>query len=337
MKNKIKLIAETAWHHEGDFEFIKVLSEKILSDSKADIIKFHLLLDIDEYIDRNYSLFNTLNKWMLKKEQLEFLLELTINNEKELMLLFNDKKSVDFGMKFNPYLIEVHSTCLNDIHLLEHIRNNISKTQKIVLGVGGSTLYEIENAIEILQSKNIILMFGFQNYPTEYANINLRKVKKIMQMFPDFEYGFADHTAWNEKNNVLITLLEATLGMNYIEKHVTHRFGVERCDWQAAITIEMFNEIADKLRILEQLNGDGLLGLNAGEKKYSTFGPMKKAPFISKDVTENDFLTLDNLIFKRSNQESDLSQLDVLEKIGSKFRRNLKANSILNSSHFTRE
>ncbi len=295
MKNKIKLIAETAWHHEGDFEFIKDLLEKILRDARPDIIKFHLLLDINEYIDRNYSLFTTLNKWMLKEEQWEFLLEFTINHEKELMLLFNDKKSVDFGMKYNPCLIEVHSTCLNDIHLLEHIKNNISKTQKIVLGIGGSTLYEIENAIEILQSNNIVLMFGFQNYPTEYANINLRKVKRIMQMFPEFEYGFADHTAWNEENNVLITLLEASLGMNYIEKHVTHKFGIERCDWQAAITIEMFNEISDKLRILEKLNGDGLLGLNAGEKKYSTYGPMKKAPFISKDVTENECLSLNNL------------------------------------------
>jgi hypothetical protein len=31
MSNKIKLIAETAWHHEGDFEFMQNLGIIVLS------------------------------------------------------------------------------------------------------------------------------------------------------------------------------------------------------------------------------------------------------------------------------------------------------------------
>jgi sialic acid synthase SpsE len=240
---------------------------------------------------------------------------------------------VEFGLRFNPLLIEIHSTCLNDIHLLKCIKNNISKNQNIVLGVGGSTLYEVENAVNILQSENIVLMFGFQNYPTKYSNINLRKVKRIMQLFPEFKFGFADHTAWDEKENILITLIQAAIGMNYVEKHVTLQFGEKRCDWEAAIKIEMLNDLADKLRILEDLTGDGKLELNSGEKKYSTFGPMKKAPFVSKDVTEDDLLAIDNLIFKRTDRESDLSQIGALEKIGSKFRTKLEANTILYSNN----
>jgi N,N'-diacetyllegionaminate synthase len=111
---------------------------------------------------------------------------MTIKGSKDLMLLFNDKKSIDFGMKFNPKLIEIHSVCLNDIHLLEKLRANISKDQKVVLGIGGTDLYEIENAIETLKHDNIILMFGFQNYPTKYKDINLNKIRKIKQLYPDF-------------------------------------------------------------------------------------------------------------------------------------------------------
>ena len=33
------------------------------------------------------------------------------------MLLFNDKKSIEFGMKFDPEIVEIHSVCLNDIFI----------------------------------------------------------------------------------------------------------------------------------------------------------------------------------------------------------------------------
>jgi N,N'-diacetyllegionaminate synthase len=46
----IKLIAETAWHHEGDFIFMKDLVARICENSNADVVKFHITLDLDEYM-----------------------------------------------------------------------------------------------------------------------------------------------------------------------------------------------------------------------------------------------------------------------------------------------
>ena len=43
---KIKLIAETAWHHDGDFAFMQKLVNEILKKSKLDILKMHLTLDL---------------------------------------------------------------------------------------------------------------------------------------------------------------------------------------------------------------------------------------------------------------------------------------------------
>ena len=48
-----KLIAETAWHHEGDYDFMKNLVTSICKLSKADIVKFHITLDLDEYTVNN--------------------------------------------------------------------------------------------------------------------------------------------------------------------------------------------------------------------------------------------------------------------------------------------
>jgi N,N'-diacetyllegionaminate synthase len=287
----MKLIAETSWHHEGDYKFMQELTEKLINISRADIIKVHLTLNLDEYMDKNHKLYNTLSKWMLSQNEWVTIIDKIYKSKKKLMILFNDTDSIHFGMKYNPELVEIHSACLNDIHLLKALKSNIEKKTKVVVGIGGSTIYEIENTLNVLSHKNTILMFGFQNYPTHYEDINFKKIKKIMNLFPEFEYGYADHTECNEPNNILITLFGAALGMNYIEKHVTTKFGIERCDWNSAISIEMLNELSEKLKILKTCFGNGKLEFNEAEKKYSASGVMKKAAFARQDISSGKILT----------------------------------------------
>ena len=57
---KIKLIAETAWHHDGEFSFMEHLLDTILNQSKADVVKMHVTLDFDEYMDSSHSIYNDL-------------------------------------------------------------------------------------------------------------------------------------------------------------------------------------------------------------------------------------------------------------------------------------
>lgn len=326
----MKLIAETAWHHQGEFEFMQQLVNTINKKAKADILKLHLTLDLDEYMASDHPLYEDAKKWIFSKVQWEEVIELVISGDKELMLLFNDTKAVEFGMQFKPTHVEIHSACMNDINLLDALKQHLIRETKVVLGVGGSLLYEIENAINILQHPNMLLMFGYQNFPTKYEDINFSKVRRIMKLFPEFQFGYADHTAWDEPNNILITLLGAALGMEYVEKHVTIAYGENRIDWSAAVTIGMFNEIKEKMNILDQCNGDGLLHLNEGEKKYSIFGPMKKAAVLIKDVMANEKLTEMMVTFKRTGQTSDLSQVDVLQSMKLKvFTRDLKKNTVL--------
>jgi len=250
-----------------------------------------------------------------------------------LMLLFNDTKAVEFGMAFNPTHVEIHSVCLNDINLLDALKQHLSRETKVVLGVGGSSLYEIENAINILRHRNIVLMFGFQNFPTKYEDINFAKMRKIMKLFPEYQFGYADHTAWNEPNNILITLFGAALGMDYVEKHVTIAYGEERIDWSAAVSIDMFNEIKGKMDLIEACNGNGLLRLNKGEQDYSIFGPMKKAAMLTKDLKAGQELERDMLAFRRTGQISDLSQVEAIQSVGKVVNCDLRKDQVLLSSH----
>lgn len=330
----IKLIAETAWHHDGDFSYMQKLVDVLIKKTKADIIKLHLTLDIDEYMSADHPGYSFLKQRLFTENQWERIIQQIKKSDKEIMLLFNDTRAMEFGLNFNPSLVEIHSVCLNDLHLLGRLKETNTELIPVVLGVGGSTLYEIENATSFLDTKKIVLMHGFQNYPTKYGDINFSRIRRIMKIFPEYCHGYADHTAWNEKNNTFITCMGAALGVAYIEKHVSIEPGVERTDWQAAISIEAANLIAENLKIINSCNGTGELKLNRGEEAYSVFGPNKKAAFLKNDRSKGEILRENDILFKRTAMRSDASQLDIIGLIGKKCKCDLTSNTLISLEDF---
>ena len=329
----INIIAETAWHHEGDFEFMINLIDK-LNQQEIDFIKVHVTLDLDEYMDNSHPAYETLKKWVFTENQWRKIIERIISGGKKPFILVNDKRAIALAGEYNPEIVEIHSVCLNDVHLLNEVKAQFSFSTKIVLGVGGSTLYEIENSMSVLNTNNIVLMHGFQNYPTKYEDINFNKILKLKQLYSQYEHGYADHCGWNEPNNILITTIGAALGMQYIEKHVTTNFGEERCDWNSAISFEMLAELVQKLKLVSRCNGNGNLSLNEGEKQYSQTGIMKKAPVFTNDLKKGSILKESDIVFRRIGFNTDVSQLEVIEKIGKKVNKDVEANGVIKANIF---
>ena len=325
----MKLIAETAWHHEGDYEFMKNLVTEISTKTETDIVKLHITLNFDEYMDSSHDAYSLLKPWLFSKGQWSELITIIRQHGKQIMLLLNDSEAIKFGLSLNPEYVEIHSVCLNDVFMLDELKRGLHQSTKIVFGVGGTSIDEIDHAINYLGHSNVLLMFGFQNYPTVYEDVNLNKIRKIMKLFDNFEYGYADHTAWDSEHNELVTLLGAASGMSYIEKHVTTCYGEERVDWPAAISIDMFNNLHKKVKVLDGLNGDGMLSMNKGELSYSVFGPMKKAAVLKTDVLKGDSLTLDMIKFARTKNISDMSQVDVVKSIGNRINKNIENGTVL--------
>ena len=329
----MKLIAETAWHHEGDYEFMKNLVTEISTKTEADIVKLHITLNFDEYMHSSHDAYTLLKPWLFNKSQWSELIEIVRNNNKQVMLLLNDTEAIKFGLSFSPEYVEIHSTCLNDVFMLDELKKRLPSSTKVVLGIGGTSIDEIDHAINYLKHSNMLLMFGFQNYPTVYEDVNLNKIRKIMKLFDNFEYGYADHTAWDSVHNELVTLLGAASGMTYIEKHVTTHYGENRVDWPAAISIDMFNNLYKKVKVLDGLNGNGVLSMNEGELSYSIFGPMKKAAVFKTGISKGDILTLEMIKFIRTKEISDMSQVDVVKSIGKKINKNIENGTILMSKY----
>ena len=231
----------------------------------------------------------------------------------------------------NVNAIELHATGLDDYFLLDAV---LGFNKQIILGIGGSTIDEIQYAVSFLKNKeenNILLMYGFQSHPTQYIDINLSKMLKIRDLF-NLPVGYADHTAYNDPNNEIISVMAAMMGFNILEKHYTPDYGKERIDYHSAVGKEQMSKIKELMKLALTVYGDGGLAMSKAELEYGSVGPMKKAIVSKKFIKKGEKLSFDNLWFKRTEEESYIKQYQFLQLIGLEATQDIKEDEIVDFS-----
>lgn len=325
---KKKVIAETACHHQGEEDFMFELVDALCL-SNTNCVKVHLLMDIDGYMHKDHPLYETLKGWMFTEKTWGNVLGKIQSSQKELLVLCNDKKSIDFALEHGATGIELHAATVHDVHLLTHLIGKVKDSDiKIFIGVGALPLEEIDTLY--LQALKLVMMFGIQNYPTKPEYMALARQRRLMRLFSDAGFGYADHTEWNHPDNLLLTLIGG-LDKNYIEKHVSIRPGEKRIDYESAISIDQLNQLRDWLDLVEQAEGIGELQKNAGEAQYGQIGPMRKGMIAAKDFKEGDSLNMGSVVFKRTSQVSDLLPCTIGHG-DYVFKNDLKAGQIITSA-----
>lgn len=323
------IIGETAYNHEGDFEYLKKMIKDI-GEIGLNAVKFHLLLDTCSYFQKKHPLVKNIKKWMFSQEQWDYLIKFSCANNLDVIALCDDVESIRFiNERHNDIkAIELHATSLNEYYMLNEV---INFKNQIILGIGGSTLDEIEYAVDFLKKNgknDILLIYGFQAYPTDYKDINLSRMLKIKDLFR-LPIGYADHTSFDDINNVDISAMTAIMGFNILEKHYTPDFGIKRIDYHAAVGKEQMIAIKKKMEFYLNVFGDGSLGMSKSEIKYGNVGPMKKAIVAKKDISKGEKLSFDNLCFKRTEEESTIKQKDFMSLIGLEALIDIKEDEII--------
>lgn len=326
------IIGETAYNHEGDIKYLYKMIDDI-AELKLNAIKFHMKLNPESYMQKKHPLMKISKKWKFNKNQWSEIINYSNKKRLDIIVLCDDFESIEYILEnnINVSAIELHATGLNDYFLL----NAVSEFNKqIILGVGGSTIDEIAYAIDFLKSKeknNILLMYGFQSYPTKYIDINLSKMLKIRDLFK-LPIGYADHTAFDDPNNEIISCMAAMMGINILEKHYTPDYGIERIDYHAAVGKMQMLKIKELMELVLKVYGNGNLKMSKAELEYGNTGPMKKAIVAKKDIKKGDKLSLDNLWFKRTAEESSIKQNQFLQLIGLRALHDIKEDEIIDFS-----
>jgi len=323
------IIGETAYNHEGDIKYLKRMVDEI-ADLRLNAVKFHLLLNLDSFMKKTHPLYNTVKKWMFTKNQWDDVLSQAMNQNLDVIALCDDVESIEYIIRAKKKVqaIELHATSINDYFMLQEAAKF---NGQVILGVGGSTISDITYAVDLLRhqgKQNIFLMYGFQSYPTNYMDINLSKMLAICDLF-QLPVGYADHTGFDDPNNEIISVAAAFLGFPVLEKHYTPDYGKERIDYHAAVGKEHMGRIRALMTIALQIHGNGTIGLSEPEKAYGNIGPMKKAIVAKNDIKKGKKLTLENLWFKRTPEESTLQQKQLLQLVGCTARTDIKKDDLI--------
>jgi N,N'-diacetyllegionaminate synthase len=316
--SKPYLIGETAFHHQGDFEFLNKLVDAGVA-AGVDTLKFHLLFELGDYFVQDHSAFQALIDLSIKMEDWTILHTKLQGMGIKPIYLCNDvaaMKWVNSLPSESVSAVEIHATGLNDIFLL---KESLNFGNSVLIGTGGSTLDEISYAIDFLRKNgksDIILMHGFQNYPTDYKDINLGRMKLLKDMF-NLPVGYADHTDPANKYNEYISTLPVASGFTIVEKHFTIT-DEKRIDGQAAISIEQLKNVRELMDINFLAHGNDPMEMSEAEKKYGDTGPMKKAIVARRPIAKGNVIEIDDIAFKRTNGSVELKQNDLSKLLGNK-------------------
>lgn len=326
MTRKLKpyIIAETAYNHEGSLDYLFKMVDDI-AQLKLNAIKFHLLLNVHSYITASHNLFPKYKEWLFTVKEWDSVIKCSKSKGLDVVALCDDVESLKFINKKhrNIFAVELHAVSLGDLFMLQEAAKFPGK---IILGVGGSTLDEIHYAIDILaenKKRDILLMYGFQCYPTDYAEINLSRMLKINKLF-DLPIGYADHTSYDDLNNEIVSCMAAMEGINILEKHYTPDQGKQRIDFQSAVGSEKMIKIKDLMALALKVYGNGDMRMSKAELNYGEIGPMKKAIVALKNIKKGEQITMGNIWFKRTGEISSLKQNQLFSIIGLKASRNIR-------------
>jgi N,N'-diacetyllegionaminate synthase len=298
-KNKIYLIAEIANSHEGKFDSaIKLIDAA--SDSNADIIKFQIF-KANELLEPDHENFKLFKKLEFNFSQWSKLVK---HAKSKNLLVFTDvfgTNSAKIAYKLQVHGYKIHTSDITNPSLLDFF-SELKTT--ILLSTGGVNTKEISNALEKLDSnsKEIVLMHGFQGYPTKNSDLHLSRIKTLKKKF-GFPVGIMEHVSGNSEISTIAPLLGISLGATIIEKHLTLDRSLKGIDHFSSLNPDEFKKLSSLIKITKQSLGKNEIIFSKNELEYRL---KHKKNTIAKNTIKKDQKLHSNLfLYKRTRQKKD--------------------------------
>jgi N-acetylneuraminate synthase len=160
-----------------------------------------------------------------------------------------DEASVDFIDQFDPPCYKIASATLTDDRLLCYTR---SKGKPIILSTGMSTLEQVDHAVELLGTTDLVLLHTCSAYPSQYPELNLRVIQTLRDRY-DVPVGYSGH-----ETGLPSSVAAAALGACMIERHITTDRSLWGSDHAASLEPNGINRLVRDIRLVETSMGDGI-------------------------------------------------------------------------------
>ncbi len=313
------IIAEIAQGYEGKEDLVWRFVEAAIKSS-ADAVKFQIFyadeLALPDY--QYYRLFKSLELplkvWdeairQAHQAGLEFYSDVFgLQSLREL-----DSIGID-GFK-------IHTTDINNLSLLKAVA---LLRKKVFLSTGGCLKEEVEKALDILNSCQVTLMYGFQAEPTEIVDNNLNRILTLRDIFKN-PIGFQDHIAGDAKLAFYLPFIALGLGAVVFEKHLTLDRKLKMEDYISALEPQEFKLWADNLKEAYLALGQKKWELQPKEREYRS--KVKRGVVALKDIKKGKNLEETDLILKRTQDPEAIFEIG--KACGKKALEDIMKNSVV--------
>jgi N-acetylneuraminate synthase len=160
-----------------------------------------------------------------------------------------DEPSVDFIEKFDPPFYKIQSAAVTDFDLLRHLRGT---GRPLVLSTGMSTMPEIQAAVDLLGTRNLVITHSTSSYPCPAEELNLRMITTLRRKFA-CPVGYSGHEV-----GLPTTVAAVALGACYVERHITLDRSMWGSDQAASVEPAGFERLVHYIRTVEDSLGDGV-------------------------------------------------------------------------------
>ena len=264
------LIAEIGINHNGNLDIAKKLID-YAAEAKFNAVKFQKR-DIDQVYSKEYLEQSRQSPWGStqrdQKEGLEF-------GEKEYDQIDNyckekkiewlascwDLNSQKFLQKYKLKYNKIASPMLGNIPL---IKATAKEKKYTFISTGMSEISEIEKVVNIFRNSNcpFELMHCNSSYPTKDENSNLNCIRTLKERF-NCDVGYSGH----ENSLISISIIAVALGATSIERHITLDRTMYGSDQAASIEAKNIKQLAETLRKVLPILGDGKKSVREEEKE----------------------------------------------------------------------
>lgn len=321
---KTEVVAEIAQGFEGSVELSK-LFVKAAATAGADSVKFQLVY-ADELATKDYEHYSLFQKLEIDQEKWNDIKNLCTHYGIELIFDIFGEKSLSVALRLGIKTVKIHPTDItNDRFLMQIAKSNLNR---VILGAGGAFYSEIKSALEILSEKELVLLLGFQGYPTELNENQISRLKVWDDMFctsTNVKLGFSDHADPNSVSALTLPAYAVGAGVTLIEKHLTLGICMELEDFESAMNPDQFKHFVDALRSLEECQGfanvDEDFGMSKNEKRYRL--NVRRDVVAAHDIDLGSSIGEDDVVLKRSSAQNAFKSIKQVK--GKRLKVNIAA------------
>lgn len=168
-----------------------------------------------------------------------------------------DVPSVEFLEDLNVVAHKVASASVTDIELLQALA---ATGKPIILSTGMSTMAQIDAAIDILGTDNLVILHATSTYPLPPEEANLRMIPTLSQLYAGVPIGYSGH-----ERGLQISLAAVALGAVMVERHITLDRTMWGSDHAASLEPAGLEHLVRDIRVISEAMGDGVKRIFPGE------------------------------------------------------------------------